>query len=199
MRSLAHLTSSNLHGIGVSRLTLVILLALIVLALTAATAFGSVGEGTFQSATEVEKEEPTATTVQKIDEDDETVTMAIDLEEGGVIDLEMSRGDVVIDKWDGNSVLVIVERMPNTKNGDSSGSAVRPIKVKVTRQGKDVRIAALDAHGRPLTDVDLSFRVMMPRSMDKQDRRIREIGDLSKLTSVVLRALHREALHWLFR
>jgi hypothetical protein len=38
---------------------------------------------------------------------------------------------------------------------------------------------------------------MMPK--DRQSKKISGAYDLSKLTSVVLKALHREALNWILR
>jgi hypothetical protein len=123
---------------------------------------------------------------------DETVTMAIDLEEGGTIDLDVARGDLVIDTWDGDEVLVIVERKPKT-----GLEKPRKINFKVSRLGNNVRIAALDDEGRPVTGVDLSYRIMVPR--DRQMKKVEDVYDLSKLTSVIFKALHREALNWLMR
>ena len=184
----------GLERVSPSRFFQVMAFAIIVLLLAAATAFGGVAEETTQSKA-VEKERPVGEV--EMSERDESVTMAIDLEDGGVIDLEMTRGDVVIDTWDGDNVLVIVEKMSKPGSGAGDKSKPRAINFKVTRLGNNVRITALDDLGRELTDVDLSFRIMVPR--DRRDRKIGRAYDLAKLTSVVFKALHREALNWIMR
>jgi hypothetical protein len=192
--------SLNLTGFGrisTFRLFQVAALVVIVLSLAAATAFsGEVESKPVQPETSQDqtsdKAQPAEEITLGVDEQDETVTMAIDLEEGGVIDLDMARGDLVIDTWDGDEVLVIVEKMSTT-----GPKKARHINFKVSRLGNNVRIAALDDEGRRVSGVDFSYRIMVPR-----DRQAREVGrayDLSKLSSVIFKALHREALNWLMR
>jgi hypothetical protein len=171
----------------------VLALALVVLALSAASA---VGDAEQIVAVETDESQPVEEVASGSDEQDETVTMAIDLEEGGTIDLEMARGDVVIDSWDGDEVLVIVEKM--SKTGSKSGSPQpHHINFKVSRQGNNVRIAALDNDGRRVNDVDFSFRIVVPK--DRHSKKVERAYDLSKLTAVIFKALHREALNWLVR
>jgi hypothetical protein len=188
---------TGLEKVWPSRFFQVMAIAIIVLLLTVATAFGGETHKASRSETEVDKEQPVEEVEHEVSADDEGVTMAFDLEEGGVIDLEMKRGDVVVDTWDGDAVLVIVEKLSKPGLIKGGKATTRPFNVKVTRLGKNVRIAALDVYGRELTDVDLSFRIMMPK--DRQSKKISGAYDLSKLTSVVLKALHREALNWILR
>lgn len=123
-----------------------------------------------------------------------SLAMKIDVEENDVIDLQMSRGDVVVDSWEGSDVLVIVE-----KHSEQQESAVeRSLNIKVTRHGNNVRIAALDQRGRPFADPNLSLRIVVPkRTLEASN--VSSIYDLSKLTAVVFKALHREVLNWITR
>ncbi|MDH3215240.1 MAG: hypothetical protein OEN01_02980 [Candidatus Krumholzibacteria bacterium] len=195
MRSLAHTSGPDHNRGALSKLFQVLAVAIVVLFLSVATAFGEVSTPNTQGATVSEKEQSIEKVEQEASDESETVTMTIDLEDGGVIDLEMARGDVVIDTWDGDEILLIVERSPKS----NTGSGKSPINVKVSRHGKNVRISALDQLGRQLTDVDLSYRIMMPRSTAGKGNRISQVYDLSKLTSLVFKALQREAVKWLLR
>lgn len=167
--------------------------ALIILAFAVGGAFGDMQA--VQS--EETPESPADVTVEyqvDDDDDDDSVTMAIDMEDGGVIDLEMARGDVVIDTWDGDEVLVIVEKR---QGAEYTIPSPRPAAFKVTRHGKSVRIAAFDNLGHPLTDLDLSYRIVVPK--DRAGRKNAGHYDLSRLSAVIFKALHREALNWLMR
>jgi len=191
MRS-AHLTGFG--KISTLRLFQVVALVVIVFSLAAVTALGGEVQSKPVEQTASQSGEAQAAEEYTVDvkEQDETVTMAIDLEAGGTIDLDVARGDLVIDTWDGSEVLVIVERMSTTgprKPGN--------INFKVSRLGNNVRIAALDDEGRRVSDVDFSYRIMVPR--DRQVKKADSVYDLSKLSSVVFKALHREALNWLMR
>jgi hypothetical protein len=192
--------SLNLTGFGTIstfRLFQVTALVVIVLSLAAAIALGGETESKpVQPATSEDQTTDEAQPAEEIgldvDEQGETVTMAIDLEEGGVIDLDMARGDLVIDTWEGDEVLVIVERMSTT-----GPNKARHINFKVSRLGNNVRIAALDDEGHRVSGVDFSYRIMVPR--DRQVRKVDRAYDLSKLSSTIFGALHREALNWLMR
>jgi hypothetical protein len=192
--------SLNLTGFGTIstfRLFQVTALVVIVLSLAAAIALGGETESKpVQPATSADQTTDEAQPAEEIgldvDEQGETVTMAIDLEEGGVIDLDMARGDLVIDTWEGDEVLVIVERMSTT-----GPNKARHINFKVSRLGNNVRIAALDDEGHRVSGVDFSYRIMVPR--DRQVRKVDRAYDLSKLSSTIFGALHREALNWLMR
>ena len=178
------------------RLFCVAVLALIVLALTAVAVAGGTEREQAAAGETVDEKQPVEEVVHKTDGNDETVTMAIDLEEGGTIDLEMARGDVVIDSWDGDEVLVIVEKM--SKPGSKTGLPQhRHINFKVSRHGNNVRIAALDDYGRHVNDFDFSCRIVVPK--DRNNKKVEHAYDLSKLTAVIFKALHREALNWLVR
>ena len=131
------------------------------------------------------------------DDDDDSVTMAIEMDEGGTIDLEMARGAVVVDTWEGKEVLVIVEKKQGKTPQKCDATEARPAAFKVTRQGNKVRIAALDRLGHHLTNLDLSYRVMVPK--DRNIRKSETHYDLSKLSAVIFKALHREAINWLMR
>jgi hypothetical protein len=175
---------------GKPRALQVTAVALLILAFAVGSAVGDMQAVQSEEA----PEDATAVVEYEVDDDeDQSVTMAIEMEEGGEIDLEMARGDVVIDTWDGNELLVIVEKKqrPEAKN------TKRPATFKVTRHGKNVRIDALDNFGHRLTNLDLSYRIVVPK-----DRQVRKSGgsyDLSKLSALIFRALHREALDWLMR
>ena len=174
-------------GAHISKYVKAMALALAVIVVTAAAAFGDL-----RSASE----EPVVSDTEEIvaSTNDETVTMAIDLDEGGTIDLDMGRGDVVIDTWEGNEVLVIVD-----KKKARADVSQKPISFKVSRLGNNVRIAALDEYGKRVFDSDFSFRIMVPRDRYGNGRPAEKRYDLTKLTSVVFKALHREAIHWLTR
>ena len=124
----------------------------------------------------------------------QSLAMKIDVEEDDVIDLQMSRGDVVVDSWDGSDVLVIVEK----HNQQPEGAVERSLNIKVTRHGNNVRIAALDQSGRLFADPNLSLRIVVPKRTVEASN-VSSIYDLSKLTSVVFKALHREVLNWITR
>ena len=170
-------------------------LAAIVLVFTAAAAFGSLH--TSQNETNDDNTAAEEVVVQEVKDEGDGVTMAIDLEEGGVIDLDMTRGDVVIDTWEGDEVLVIVDK--RTRSG-AHAHGPKPISFKVSKIGNNVRISALDEKGQRVTDLDFSFRIMVPE--DRYGYGVKDTErayDLAKLTSVVFKALHREALNWLTR
>ena len=192
--------SLHLTGFGKTstfRLFQVAALIVIVFSLAAATVLGGeveskpVGQTAGQDHASDEAQ-PAEEVTLDVDEQGETVTMAIDFEEGGVIDLDVARGSLVIDTWDGNEVLVIVEKMSTT-----GPNKTRHINFKVSRLGNNVRIAALDDEGRRISGVDFSYRIMVPR--DRQAKKVDSVYDLSKLSSTVFKALHREALNWLMR
>jgi len=169
-------------------------LVVIVLAFAAADAPG--GAESTPSTTAQDPNSGDAERAEEIrldaDGKDETVTMSIDLEEGGVIDVDVARGNLVVNTWDGDEVLVIVER--KSKTGPEKP---RNINFKVSRLGNNVRIAALDDEGKRVSGVDLSYRIMVPK--DRQAKKVDGVYDLSRLTSVIFKALHREALNWLMR
>jgi hypothetical protein len=189
--------SHHLTGFGkisTFRLFQAAVLVVIVFSLMAANAFGGETESEpVQPATSEDQTTDEAQPAEEIeldvDEQGETVTMAIDLEEGGVIDLDMAR---VIDTWQGDDVLVIVEKMSTT-----GPRKARHINFKVSRLGNNVRIAVLDDEGQRVSGVDFSYRIMVPR--DRQVRKVDHAYDLSKLSSTIFKALHREALNWLMR
>ena len=128
--------------------------------------------------------------------DVEQVTISIDLEEGGEIDLEASTGEVLIDSWDGDQVLVIIEKISVPRPGLGRKPA-EPINIQVTRRGKDVRIAALGNPHQPQSGFDVSYRIMMPRKFAANVRTEKHKYDFSKVTTVIFRALHKEALRWI--
>lgn len=184
------------NPIFVSRFLRVMALAAFVLAFSTVAASGDLHIS--QNETDDEKTTAQEVVVEEVEDTGDGVTMAIDLEEGGVIDLDMTRGDLVIDTWEGDEVLVIVDK--RTRSGAHVHSP-KPISFKVSRIGNNVRIAALDEQGRRVTDLDFSFRIMVPKDR-YGNYGAKDTGrayDLAKLTSVVFKALHREALNWLTR
>ena len=157
----------------------------LVLTIGAAGVYGSL-------APEGEQEEPIAQAqAPETDEAEvvESVTMTIELETGGTIDLDVPEADVVIDTWRGDEILVIVEKA-RVKGQD-------PVNIRVSRHGKDVRIAT-QGLGNRAEELRLSFRIVVPES-HAWARDVRHNYSLAKLTSVLWRALSKEAVNWIAR
>ncbi len=130
-------------------------------------------------------------------EDDavESVTMTIELEEGGVIDLDLPGGDVTIDTWQGDEILLIVE-----KRVDSRFSPRKtPVSIEVIRRGRNIRIVAGDASPRRMADLGISFRILVPEGDRGAIRRggVKYSYSMAKLSSVLFRVLSKEALGWI--
>ncbi len=134
-----------------------------------------------------------------VEADTETVTMSIPLEEGAVIDVEAPPMGVKIEKWDGDDVLLIVERTKRARPGDVKPTPVVPVNIQVTRRGKDVRIETTGGAGWKNNGMDLSFRILLPDRTQIETR----CGDpedvAARLTGAVWRAFHNEAFKWLVR
>jgi len=133
----------------------------------------------------------------------ETITLTIPLEKGGEIDVEANH-DVVIETWDGDDVLLIVEKrlIPHTMQHGKRPTT--PVKIDVIRDGKNVRIRERGASQWHMNGLDVRFRIMVPRTDVRVLRNSPAIGstsayDLSKLTTVLVKALHREAIRWIVR
>lgn len=169
----------------------VLAVAIVVLLFSAATATGDLSVTTDESSTEIEIEERDDKNGSK-----QSVAMKIEVREDDVLDLEVARGDVVVDTWDGDEVLVIVERV--SMPAHPAMEKPRSLNIEVTRRGRNVHIAALDKLGNPYSDPTVSLRIMVPKRQVGAEN-ISSIYDLSKLTSVVFKALHREALRWIGR
>jgi hypothetical protein len=167
----------------------VLAVAIIVLLFSAATAIGHLTTTVDESSTDVEERNDGNESAQ-------SVAMKIEVNEDDVLDLEMARGDVVVDTWDGNDVLVIVERLSTPSHAAKKKPS--SLNIEVTRRGRNVHIATLDKLGNPYSDPTVSLRIMVPRRQVGVEN-VSSIYDLSKLTSVVFKALHREALKWVGR
>lgn len=129
-------------------------------------------------------------------EDVETVTISIDLEKGGAIDLDTAEGDVTIDTYEGREILLIVEKLPKAA---SNGRLSKPVNLQVTRLGKDVRITAVEYSDEFMVGFDISYRLMIPKTTTLRYVARAQDYDFSKITSVLLRVLSKEAAHWIAR
>lgn len=130
------------------------------------------------------------------EEDVETVTISIDLEKGGAIDLDTAEGDVTIDTYEGKEVLLIVEKIPKSA---SNGRLSKPVNLHVTRLGKDVRITAVPYSDEFMEGFDISYRLMVPKTTTLRYVSNARDYDFSKITSVLLRVLSKEAANWIAR
>lgn len=128
--------------------------------------------------------------------DSESVTIKIPVDEGGSIDLESDPGDVQIDTWDGDDVLLVVEKTPSANPG---AGLTRPVNIEVKRHAGGIRISAHPYSSGTMQGYDISYRLMVPRATRVTYASQPSAYDLSKVTSVVWKALTREALHWLLR
>ena len=129
----------------------------------------------------------------------ESLTMTIPLDEGGVIDVEAPPMGLKIEKWDGNDVLLIVEKTKRTKAGAKTGT-FNPVNIQVSRKGKDVRIETTGGQEWEQSGMDLSFRIVLPDQYgDDPIVRHTRTETAARLTGVLWRALHNEALDWLTR
>jgi hypothetical protein len=136
---------------------------------------------------------------QTITPETESLTMAIPLEEGGVIDVDAPPMGVKISKWNGDDVLLVVEKTKRPKTGTKTGT-VDPVNIQVSRKGKNVRIETTGGAGWEENGMDLSFRIVLPeRYGDEPVVRRSKSETAARLTGVLWRALHNEALDWLTR
>lgn len=125
----------------------------------------------------------------------ECVTMAIDLEEGGVIDFDVPGRGLRVDTWKGEEILLIVEK----KEASLLSGRRAPVNIEVIRSGRNVRIAAPRSSANRMQDLGISFRLLVPEA---ERRAIRHLGvrdsyNMSKLTHVLFRVLSKEALSWI--
>jgi hypothetical protein len=136
---------------------------------------------------------------QVVTPDTESLTMTIPLDEGGVIDVEAPPMGVKIEKWSGDEVLLIVEKTKRTK-ANPKNCAVDPVNIQVSRKGKDVRIETSGGRGWEENGMNLSFRIVLPDRYDEEPVvRHTRTETAARLTGVLWRALHNEALDWLTR
>ena len=136
---------------------------------------------------------------QIVTPDTESLTMTIPLDEGGVIDVEAPPMGVKIEKWSGDDVILIVEKTKRAKTNSKTG-AVDPVNIQVSRKGKDVRIETSGGRGWEECGMDLSFRIVLPERFDDEPvMRHTRAETAARLTGVLWRALHNEALDWLTR
>jgi hypothetical protein len=132
------------------------------------------------------------------DADVKTLTMAIDLEEGGAVDLEALPGDVTIGRWNGEEILVIVEKIRHARRTEGKAAA-DPINIKVSRHGKNVRIETLGDLDWSLSGMGVSFRILLPERRSEVSSTTPSTYILSKLTSALWRRVPKDALKWLAR
>jgi hypothetical protein len=183
MHSLANMdtttTRSTHRGVKIAVVTVVVLL------LWAATAIGDLLVASDES-------EEIVVVASETQETTQSVAMKIDIEEDETIDLDVAHADVVVDTWDGDDVLVVVEKQ-------SSLTSNQPLNITVTRHGNSVQIATVDINGRPFRDPSLSLRILVPAALaaNRVSPEVSSAYDLSKLTSVVFKALHRVAIQWI--
>jgi len=177
-----------------ARLTVFATVVFFVLLWSAATALGQVGDGATQGGGEGDPGTVGAEFEWEMEEDDDAVTMTFDLEDGGRIDLGMP-GDIVIDTWKGDDVLLVVERLAKSRSKTGVARGPRPVRLHVSRFGNNVKIRALHGQEGKTTEADVSFRLVVPAERDNAT--VRDVYDLSRVTSVVLSALHREAIRWI--
>jgi hypothetical protein len=176
-------------------------LALLILMLTFGLAdswASKVGTQTVDDSNASEANEVMVDDVTEDDADVETLTMAIDLEEGGTVDLETLPGDVTIGRWDGDEILVIVEKIRRA-NQTGGRAPADPINIKVTRHGKNVRIETRGDLDWSLSGMGVSFRILLPERDSEVSSMSPKSYIMSKLTSVLWRTLPKEALKWLAR
>lgn len=129
----------------------------------------------------------------------ESVTMSIDLEEGGVIDVDAPTTDVKIETWEGDEVLVIVEKTKRPTQGGLKSTPAEPINIQVTRKGKDVKIQTTGAENWRENGMDISFRIVLPERFKAGIEQV-ETGDtMTRLTSTLWRVFQRGALKWIVR
>ncbi len=129
----------------------------------------------------------------------ESVTMTIPLEEGGVIDIEAPPMGLKIEKWSGDDVLLIVQKTKKAKSHGKS-SPVDPVNIQVSRNGKNVHIETTGGAGWKESGMDLSFRIVLPDQYDADAVMPGEKPDTAaRLTGLLWRTFHRDALEWLTR
>jgi hypothetical protein len=129
----------------------------------------------------------------------ESVTMSISLEEGGVIDLDAPVTDVKIERWQGDEVLVIVEKTKRPQKSVKSTKTADAVNIQVTRYGKNVRIQTTGGDGLDQSGMDLSFRIVLPDRYHTEPGNALPGDTMTRLTSTLWRAVHKEALKWLVR
>ena len=177
---------------------------LVLIVLTWSTAAqGSRSSGTASESKNALASDSDATTTAEMPAsaatDTKTVTMSIPLEEGAVIDVEAPPMGLKIEKWDGDDVLLIVERTKRVAPGDSKTTPFDPVNIHVTRKGKDVRIETTGGAGWEANGMDLSFRILLP-SQRQIETSCGDTDDVARrLTGVLWRSFHEEAFKWLVR
>jgi hypothetical protein len=144
MHALARIDYSD-DRVNSHRSMKVIVVAMIVLLFAASTAIGSLVTAYTVSTTDVDVDNDS----NDVDDRAQSVTMKIDVDADDVLDLDMARGDVVVDTWDGDDVLVIVEKSPAEETRAATPTSLN---IKVTRNGNNVRIATLDMMGQPFSN-----------------------------------------------
>lgn len=127
----------------------------------------------------------------------ECLEMTIPLENDGIIDVDAPEMGVKIEQWEGDEVLVIVEKTkrPKSPARKEPGEALN---IVVTREGKNVRISARGGTAWRERGVDVSFRICLPDNYSGT-RTSRDTNGLDRVTGILWKAIHRPALEWLTR
>jgi hypothetical protein len=177
----------------------VLVLVVLMWSSAAATVSGGAAAGNSEEVTTTDLA-PTVAKNNVADDGTETesVTMSIPLEEGGVIDIEAPALGLKIEKWDGDEVLVIVEKTKRARAGEKT-TPVDPVNIQVTRRGKGVRIETTGGADWKSNGMDLSFRILLPAGQDIETVSNDTEDIAARVTAVLWRAFHRDALEWLTR
>ncbi len=173
-----------------------IALVLIVLVWTIGYSYGASCNADACASEEQVCENPDQT---EYDTEVESVTMSIDLEEGGVIDVDSPTTDVKIETWDGDEVLVIVKKTKRVTRGGLKSSPAEPINIQVTRSGKDVKIQTTGTENWHESGMDISFRIVLPDRFKAAREHVQTGDTMARLTSTLWRVFHRGALNWIVR
>ena len=145
--------------------------------------------------------EPVEAVVEETDTGDneqaETLTMEIPLRKGGTVDLKLHSKDVVIEKYNGENVLLIIKSSRLAGLNDSGGRGTGAMDIQITRNGNDIQIESVKGTGSNRLPVDVSFKIMVPSQDQFYSKNLTHGQVFYKLLSVMQRTLNRETLKWL--
>ncbi len=145
--------------------------------------------------------EPVEAAVEESDAGDneqaETLTMEIPMKKGGTVDLKLHSRDVVIEKYNGENVLLIIKSSKPAGLNNSGGNGTGWMDIQGTRNGNDVRIESVKGTGSNRLPVDVSFKIMVPSQDPLYSNNLTHGQVFYKLLSVMQRTLNRETLKWL--
>jgi len=127
----------------------------------------------------------------------ETLTMEIPLRKGGTVDLKLHSKDVVIEKYNGEKILLIIKSSKPAGLNDSGGNGTGWMDIQITRSGNDVRIESVKGTGSNQLPVDVAFKIMVPTQDQGCSNDLTHGQVFYKLLSVMQRTMNRETLKWL--